>query len=344
MVSFIIPVYNCKNYIETCVDSILSIRNENIEVLLVDDGSSDGSSELCECLAEKYSSVICIHQENKGVSTARNIGIKSAKGQYVIFIDSDDKIETNVIKKSIELIENYPSVDMLIYGISFDYYHNANCYRSDVLLPTLSGEYHLDNCFECLFDLYKSNSLSPVWNKIIRKDLLISNQLQFRNDMFLYEDLEFSLRCMAKCNYLYFLQDVGYHYRQSEDEGNAGRRLKKIEHIPYLIDKIEKSLRLLDKSFSSQCEDILQFLYLVLAREKISVSSISEIEIVCNDYSTWICTRKFRSCVVNDQYAKTILDKKIYNLYFGSLYIKVRHKIAVWIKNTNLYKKIKNNT
>ena len=92
--------------------------------------------------------------------------------------------------------------------------------------------------------LYRSNSLSPVWNKIIKRSVLVDNQLEFRRDMFLYEDLEFSLRCMSHCDVIYFWHEIVYHYRQSEDERNAGRRLKRIPHLYSLVEQIEDAWRL----------------------------------------------------------------------------------------------------
>lgn len=92
-VSVIVPVYNVKNYLDRCVDSIIAQSIKEIEIILVDDGSSDGSGELCEKIAEKDSRIRVIHQKNQGLGPARNSGLDIARGQYVSFIDSDDWIE-----------------------------------------------------------------------------------------------------------------------------------------------------------------------------------------------------------------------------------------------------------
>ena len=90
LISVIIPVYNVKGYLERCVESVLTQDYKNIEVIIVDDGSTDGSAEICEALASKDNRIVVIHQINAGISAARNAGIKKSSGDYISFIDSDD--------------------------------------------------------------------------------------------------------------------------------------------------------------------------------------------------------------------------------------------------------------
>lgn len=97
LISVIVPVYNAKDYLEKCVDSLLKQTYSNIEIILVDDGSKDGSSELCEKLKKKDNRILVIHQKNQGVSAARNVGIKASRGDYVGFVDSDDYIEKDML-------------------------------------------------------------------------------------------------------------------------------------------------------------------------------------------------------------------------------------------------------
>ena len=94
-VSVIIPVYKTKKYLEKCVLSVLDGGLENIEILLIDDGSPDSSGALCDALCEKYEKVSTFHKENGGLSSARNLGIDKAKGKYLCFVDSDDYLEKN---------------------------------------------------------------------------------------------------------------------------------------------------------------------------------------------------------------------------------------------------------
>ncbi len=105
MLSIIVPVYHVKPYLEQCVRSLLAQTYENLEVLLIDDGSQDGSGELCDLLAAEDSRILVIHQENRGVSAARNAGLRAAKGAYIGFVDADDWIEPEMYQSMISLME-----------------------------------------------------------------------------------------------------------------------------------------------------------------------------------------------------------------------------------------------
>lgn len=105
LVSVIVPIYNIKEYLERCIDSILAQTYQNIEVLMVDDGSTDGTSELVDEIALKDSRIRVFHKENGGSSSARNLAMKEAKGQYFSFIDSDDYIEPDMIEKLYQAIQ-----------------------------------------------------------------------------------------------------------------------------------------------------------------------------------------------------------------------------------------------
>ena len=107
LISVIVPVYNVQKYLLRCVNSILDQTYKNLEVILVDDGSTDKSSKLCDELARKYSFITVIHQENRGLSVARNVGILEARGEYITLLDSDDSIENDMIEHLFNLIQKY---------------------------------------------------------------------------------------------------------------------------------------------------------------------------------------------------------------------------------------------
>ena len=98
MISVIVPVYNTVNYVRYCVESILSQTMKDFELILVDDGSSDGSEKICDEYSKNNLNVISLHQKNKGVSAARNLGIEMASGDYIVFVDSDDWVESDYLE------------------------------------------------------------------------------------------------------------------------------------------------------------------------------------------------------------------------------------------------------
>ena len=335
-VSFIVPVYNCKDYLQRCVESIDKIGLREFEILLIDDGSTDGSDYLCDSIASSNNYVLCIHQTNAGVSAARNVGMDKASGDYIIFVDADDTVDSLRMREAIDCLDSN-QIDLAIYGISFDFYYKGRIYRKDELGTPLSGIVERTEWIQCLEQLYFANALSPIWNKIYRRQFLLDNQLKLREDMFLYEDLEYSLRCLGCCRRILFFPDVIYHYRQSEDEGNAGRRLKRIASLPDLIGKIESALaRVLkseiDAKSLEQMNRILVSLYLVLAREKISISGRNEIGQICDDFRIWFETRDIILMDDQKKYADLLLDRKVNSLILKRSYIAFRHKIAVFVK------------
>ena len=297
----------------------------------MDDGATDGSSEMCDELAESFGTeafnIRVIHQPNGGVSAARNAGLKVAEGEYVLFVDSDDTIEAELLSELLDTIEAEPT-DMAVFGLSFDYYSGEKLYRRDTLLPPAQGEKSLEQCSEMLFELFKCNSLSAIWNKIIRKNVFDKNNIALREDMFLYEDLEFSLRVLANCENVYFYPEAIYRYRQANEEGNAGRRLMRIPHIPELIKKIEAALN----DITGDNSRILLDLYLALAREKIAAAPKDEIKIVCDDFRSWIDGHELLSNIAGREYAMHIYNGDVRTLMNKRRYTKVRHSVANWIK------------
>lgn len=343
--SFIIPIYNCEKYLETCIQSIKDIRLKEYEIILVDDGSEDNSGTICDEFVQGNEAIRCIHQSNQGVSDARNRGLEIANGDYILFVDADDIIVPEKYRYVLKRIEIEPCIDMVVFGHEFDYYYNGNCYQRDILNMPLVGMRNSCDWIQSFEDLFYTNSLSPIWNKIFRRNFLVENELYLREDMFVYEDLEYSLRCMACCDNILFEPEIIYHYRQSEDEGNVGRRLEKIKHIPMIIEQIEDALNdMMEKQHAGNRQDeiekILLSLYIVLAKEKITVSNIREISDICDDFTGWYHTREY-FVQREDSFTNNLLKRKIVKLILRRTYNSIRHKIAVKVKNTIIYQKWK---
>lgn len=345
-VSFVIPVYNCEKYLSKCVEGIKNISAVDYEVILVDDGSKDQSGLICDRLSSGDTRIFCIHQENQGVSSARNAGLKAATGDYICFIDSDDEIESENLNRLFEKLEKTSDIDMVIFGLSFDYYFNKRLYYRYELEPPLKGVIDDTVWLERLYDLYATNALNPIWNKVFRRDLLTEHKLYFREDMFLYEDLEYSIRCMEYCGKILFEPEIIYHYRQSEDERNSGRRLASIDHLHSLTDKIENILYEMVRTKRMDHQEckikkILMSLYLVLAREKIAVSDKKQIQLICEDFAEWYPKHTIDLTLQEQEYVGLLLQKRVGRLILNREYTKIRHRIAVLLKSSRVYQKLK---
>ena len=115
-VSIIIPVYQGKSYLKRCIDSVLAQSCQEYEIILVDDGSTDGSAEICDEYAEKQKTITVIHKENGGLSSARNAGLEIASGEYVMFIDADDVVHSKMLETELKVLKE-ENADIFICGL-----------------------------------------------------------------------------------------------------------------------------------------------------------------------------------------------------------------------------------
>lgn len=333
--SFIIPVYNCAAYLSDCVESIRAAKLPSYEILLVDDGSTDGSSSLCDELAAGIPQVKVIHQTNSGVSAARNKGLSHAIGTHILFVDADDSVDPDLLHHTLTDPRVQES-DVTVFGLSFDYFFRKRCYRSDSLFFPDDRILTEEEWGNSLVSLFQHNSLSAMWNKVYKRSIIEEKDLTLNTSMFLYEDLEFVLRYLSCCSSIFNVPKAIYHYRQSEDEGNAGRRLSRIERIPTFLQPIEEALvhlRDANKAVSKDaCERILQQLHLTLAREKIAVSDLKGIRKICREYAEW------ENCTIsapdNSIFRQQLLAESAVRLWLNHKKSHIRHRIAVLVKST----------
>lgn len=331
--SFIIPVYNCKQYLPDCVESIRRVGVEAYEILLIDDGSTDGSGDLCDALARNWPEVRVIHQENGGASAARNRGIREAAGEKILFVDADDSLDAEALGK-ILADPRCDEADLTVFGLTFDYYYHGKCYRRDPLFYEQDGFLTAAEWGAAFTELFARNALSPLWNKVFKREILTEHQLLLNEKMFLYEDLEFVFRYMRHCGVIWNVPLAVYHYRQSEDEGNAGRRLRRIDSLPDFVATIEASLEALREANpaveKAQTAAVLQMLYVTLAREKNAVSDINGIRRICRDFCRWAEGRELP--VEASGFQRKLQDEKAVCLYLSHKKTALRHWLAVRVK------------
>lgn len=231
--SVIVPVYNVENYLRACIDSVLmQDTSANYEVILIDDGSSDGSGMICDAYAEEYQNVSAVHNENHGVSHARNTGIALARGEYLLFIDSDDFWEQGLLDSLERLTAKKP--DMVVFGNS---YLPASGLKytdeGDAVIPQgESGATYL-NAF---FKLNKIPRAYPVCY-VFRRDFLLETNLRFREDMVVSEDFELLYRCFGAAKSIVGTDQPFYCYRMRAGSATSSLTAKKL--MDNLISKAE---------------------------------------------------------------------------------------------------------
>lgn len=197
--SIIIPVYNAEKYLNTCISSILAQTYTHYELILVDDGSTDQSSEICNRYAAQDRRISVIHQKNGGVSRARNKGIDAAKGKWICFVDSDDEVKPNWL----EYYANNADADLLIQSI-IKVYPAGNTEEISVQNKYLENDerFKIDS---------SNNFLNPPF-KCFKTDIIRYNNLRFLEDMHQAEDLLFVLEYMHVSKTVHLLSYTGYIY------------------------------------------------------------------------------------------------------------------------------------
>lgn len=234
-ISVIIPVYNVKDYIKECVDSILAQEYIDYEIILIDDGSTDGSENVCDEYSSTYKFIEVHHQENQGLSRARNQGIRMAKGEYVLFVDSDDYISKGSLLKILETLEEDPGVDVIFLDGSKVYSHKRTTPFNE---GYIKRKLYKRNRNDALAHLARLNKYpGSACSKLIKISLIIENSLYFVPGM-LSEDIEWTLRLFSTANTYNYCDYDYYRYRQGRKGSitNNGGRLR----LDFLVSLIRK--------------------------------------------------------------------------------------------------------
>lgn len=210
--SIIVPVYNVEAYLQACVESLITEEMASVEILLVDDGSTDRSSAICDAFADQYACVRCIHQENAGVSAARNAGLSEAKGRYILFVDSDDTVVQNGIASVLNWVNDadedicflqiqdlYPNSILKDHGDNIDLSEVRGKTKEEVLL-------HLAT---------RPKYPGSAYAKAFRRDFLFENHIRFIKGRKNGEDLSFMMECLLAARRFDALGTPFYQYRRS---------------------------------------------------------------------------------------------------------------------------------
>jgi len=203
-VSIIVPVYNVEQYLDDCIKSILNQSYQNIEIILVDDGSQDNSGAICDKYASLDTRINVIHKENSGVSDARNCGIHAATGKYIVFVDSDDTVDTDYVKILSDEILN-SEFDCIICGY-------RTCYpkqKIDVCVESNISIYKIDENEKLITQIFNQRLLHSPCNKIYKKEYITE---YFDPSIAMGEDLMFNLKYLRKIVNVKVISDVLYNY------------------------------------------------------------------------------------------------------------------------------------
>lgn len=257
LISVIVPVYNVKDYLEQCVKSIVRQTYKTLEIILVDDGSSDGSGKLCDVLKDIDERIRVIHKENSGLSEARNAGLEAARGKYIGFVDSDDYIEPDMYAILIKLCKrNGTGMGCARYR----YFGIGN----EPVLPKANGFTKVMSGEEFLLNILNGSksgfSTYSVWDRIYRRDII--KNLKFPNGR-CYEDVMFTTKAVLKAGRIAYTNREVYNYRLRDGSISYKRKHeafdKKLltDRLPLQIEQI----KFLDSIGKHQLADVARIRY-----------------------------------------------------------------------------------
>lgn len=213
LISVIIPVYNAEKYLRRCLDSVVAQTYRNLEIICVDDGSVDESGKICDQYAVRDARIRVIHQENQGLSAARNKGLDVAEGEYIAFVDSDDYILEDMYKKMLDKLLNY-NVDLCVCQWQYEFSDGRQVVKRKNIAPTIYGrKTSLEFARFLYMGNYENGVVVAVWNKLYRRALLDKIRFEGR----IHEDEAFSGRIMAKNISVYVMEEQFYVYAQNGD-------------------------------------------------------------------------------------------------------------------------------
>ena len=228
--SIIVPVYNAEKELPECLDAIISQKEADFELLLIDDGSKDNSWQVVQEYAEKDSRIRTYHQENQGITATRRIAVNMTTGDYIWFIDDDDIIVPGSIAKLVSVL-NEKEPDVLWFGYSVDFMEEN--YSFVCSLP----DWTYERSIVAVHDFFKTDSFNMYWNKLYRADMLRGHDEFFPTGKDQSGDLIFNCAVFAHAKKVVTCSDIIYHYQKRPKETMVNRFLPDSEKI--LKDKEE---------------------------------------------------------------------------------------------------------
>ena len=326
LLSFVIPVYNVEAYLHECIDSILCQMNDSCEMILVDDGSTDSSGDICDEYKIKSNNIKVIHKENGGLSSARNVGLLVAKGEYIAFIDSDDMISPCCVGKMLDWISKEDADLCFMQTIKF--------------YPNGSIE-DMNECIEKKY-LYKMDKICAIQHlstrpkypgsacsKMYRREFILDNNIHFPYDKRFSEDLGFVRDCILFANKYDYLGFPYYRYRKNR-KGSITNKItyKNFEDLNIFI---EESIDLLIK-----CDNEISKCFMRFVAYEYAIMLLMYNDIPNNSKQNALTILKKNKWVLNYSYGPKM---KLINLLCLVLGIEKTALVVKMIKNLQKGKK-----
>lgn len=266
-VSIIMPVYNGQEFLEEAVQSIQNQTFNDIEIILINDQSTDNSGEICDALGEADSRIKVIHlPENKGICGARNAGLKESAGEYIAFCDNDDFFYDNLIEDNYFLANKYQA-DMIKFGRKLIDVNSNGIILREKLTPLDKGAYYNGQTkFDNYFYMKSKGLLMNVWNGLYKRELILEKDLWFNEFMrFGSEDADFSYRFFMESNHIVINPGVYYvHYRRNESSTSRKFNKNKLDSMILASRGEAEIINSMDQSIEVEARRIIEVNKLIM--------------------------------------------------------------------------------
>ena len=244
LVSIIVPVYNAQRCITGCIESIINQTYRNIEIILVNDGSTDISGFICDTYAKKYKCITVIHTRNLGQSHARNVGIKKSTGEFIFFVDADDTLKENIISDLIKMQKHYNS-DLVISAFKLTC-NGKSSIPTDDFIQNIK-EFDKSRIVQYIRKyLYKPNVYSAfvyVWGKLYKSSIIRDNNILFTESQFTFEDVTFNIDYIKNSSSSFYTWSPLYNHNTNNNHDSATMNMRK---KPAVLFGFDESLIIID--------------------------------------------------------------------------------------------------
>lgn len=310
LISVIVPVYNAKDYVFPCIETIIAQKCSNIEIILIDDGSQDGTSEVCDEVSKKYSIVRVIHTKNMGVSNARNLGIESAIGKYITFVDVDDTLENGMFEQLVSDLEQN-DCDMSCIG-----YREIHVDSNQVVEKFGTKEFYVwtDPLKEFLTDIKIS---WMVWGKMYKRELI--KDIRFPIGKAIAEDMYFVFQVCQRAKKVCYRDESLYQYAIHDKSVMGSTISQKNFDVPQLIKRVYDETT---HEYPEKCDEAKRFLlrYMLwfhrfvcikIGTEEIFSKELKQVKDVIVKYNV----RQAFQCLNKKYFAEYLLVRFVPGLY-----------------------------
>lgn len=319
VISIIVPVYNVEKYLKRCIESIIYQTYKDFEVILINDGSTDRSGLICDEYSKIDKRIKVVHKRNEGVSSARNCGIDSTRGKYILFIDSDDYIEKNLLKIISEALEE--EYDLIYFG----YYMDFISENRSLEMKCRNSLYYSNKDFLKDYKYFRGNYLfGYVWNKLFRAEVIKNNNIYFEINTF-PEDLFFTFEAIKKCNKIKSLNYSLYHYIHRNNLTLSKQKRDKYEITKTIYKRTVGFLKELDcyninaaYVEGTHIEDLISYIYSeLMSSDNKLMHKYKKIKIISNE----LRKQNKNYYVYNNNFYKIAYNLLKFKLIWGSIFL-----------------------